>query len=68
MLIPRSEVIINREGDLTKKERIRAEKIPCALSSSMRNLLLDKKAISNPEKNAVNNRAEMIIGMVLKVL
>ena len=62
-LIPTNMVQINRDGDFTKKESSFAENFPCLLSSSILNLLEDKKAISTPEKKAeiskviIRNRA-----------
>ena len=56
-----SMLAINREGDLTKFQRMRAEKLPWLLSSSILNLLEDRKAISVPAEKAEKRRVRRMI-------
>jgi hypothetical protein len=58
--MPIRAVTIKREGDFVKKDNIRAENLPWALSNSIRNLLLETNASSMPAKNAVKSN-ELII-------
>ena len=68
MLLPTSVVAINFEGSLIKRDKIRAGKKPWLLSNSMRNLLLVKKAISSPAKNADDNNDNMITILVWLII
>lgn len=61
ILFPTNTKAINPEGLLTKREIIFPERKPLFLSSSIRNLFDDTKAISIPEKKAENNSETIII-------
>ncbi len=52
ILLPTSMVAMNSPGLLVKNEIILEPKAPCFLSSSIRSLLDEIKAISIPEKKA----------------
>ena len=54
---------INLDGDFTKFQSIRAEKLPWLRSSSILNLFADRKAISVPDAKAEKSN---VINMILQ--
>ena len=60
MLFAISMLAMKRDGDLTKFQMMRAEKLPWLLSNSILSLLAEIKAISLPEEKAEKSRVMTI--------
>src|SRR5690606_24197370 len=51
-LLPTRMVLIMRWGDSSRSSTVRARRLPCSLKCLRRNRLADRRATSEPEKNA----------------